>query len=329
MSDENIKENFNVSVVIPLYNAELYLKQSVESALAQSEVKEVILVDDGSPDKSLEVCKSLAAADARVKYFTHRNNINLGPAATRNLGIKQGTQPFVAFLDADDFYLPNRFSITKILFAKDPTIDGVYEAIGAHFESDEAKKRWQQMSMSDLTTIRPGIAPENLFYEQSPVGQAGHCSLDGLTLRKNIFKKVGFFDITLRGGEDSAFFIKLAAMLKLMPGQVTSPVAMRRVHASNAFTQLKSPHKNWRYRIGMWLSVYDWLRSESQDLNKQETIIQKILYDLDKTNKNMKITFKQIPSLIYRAAFILYHQPGLILNKKYLIGIGKRFFRIC
>ena len=325
--DKDLKEYFAVSVVMPVYNAELYLEQSVESALAQVEVKEVLLVDDGSKDKSLDLCMSLAKGDSRVRLFTHKNHKNMGPAATRNLGINQATQPYIAFLDADDFYLLNRFSMTKDLFAKDPSIDGVYEAVGAHFESEEAERRWRYMGSADLTTIRSGIAPEELFYEQSPVGQAGHCHLNGLTLKTKVVQLTGYFDTDLRGPEDTAFFIKLSAFVKLVPGQVTFPIAMRRVHASNAFTKLKSPQQYWRYRVVMWLSSYNWLSKKGLDNKKQNAIIQRMLYDLDIVNNNLDFKIYHFVSILIRAGYMLRYQPLLLFNKNFILGIGMRLFR--
>src|SRR4051812_37519090 len=125
--------DFKVSVVIPVYNAEKYIKAAVNSALMQEEVGEVILVEDKSPDNSLSVCKGLEMQDSRVHLYQHPDKQNHGAGASRNLGITLAKLDYIAFLDADDYFLPNRFKKDKTLFEKDPSIDAVYSAIGTHY----------------------------------------------------------------------------------------------------------------------------------------------------------------------------------------------------
>jgi len=116
-----------ISVVIPVYNAAAFVREAVESALAQPETAEVVLVEDGSPDDSLAVCETLAAEYERVHLFRHPNGENRGAGASRNLGILNSRFEYIAFLDADDFYLPGRFSTARAVLAADPTLDGVLE----------------------------------------------------------------------------------------------------------------------------------------------------------------------------------------------------------
>ncbi|MBH2023635.1 MAG: glycosyltransferase, partial [Flavobacteriales bacterium] len=79
-----------ISVIIPVYNAEKYVSQAVESALQLDEVFEIILVEDKSPDNALEVCKELAEKHERVKLFQHPDQGNHGAGASRNLGLDAG-----------------------------------------------------------------------------------------------------------------------------------------------------------------------------------------------------------------------------------------------
>src|SRR3546814_4696520 len=95
-------ENANgrlVSVVMPLYNAEKFVRRSMESVLAQThQLLELIVVDDGSTDSSLSVASAIADADARVCLL--RNERNLGVAATRNHALEVARGRYVAFLDS-------------------------------------------------------------------------------------------------------------------------------------------------------------------------------------------------------------------------------------
>ena len=115
-----------VSVVIPAYNAARYLRRSVGSALAQTLPDlEVIVVDDGSSDATSELALALAAADPRVRLL--RNESNLGVSVARNRGIEAARGEWVAFLDADDAFLPER--LDRLLAAgedADVVSDDVY-----------------------------------------------------------------------------------------------------------------------------------------------------------------------------------------------------------
>ena len=94
-----------VSVIIPVYNAEKYLEQCVGSVMNQTlKDIEIICVDDGSPDNSLEVLKKLQSQDDRVKIISQPNG---GAGAARNNGLRNATGEYLSFLDADDFFEPD------------------------------------------------------------------------------------------------------------------------------------------------------------------------------------------------------------------------------
>ena len=97
-----------VSIIVPVYNMEKSIKSSVDSLLSQTyDNIEIILVDDGSKDNSLEICRSIAAYDDRIKVF-HTENKGSGPA--RNYGINRSTGKYLYFPDADDFIEPYAIS---------------------------------------------------------------------------------------------------------------------------------------------------------------------------------------------------------------------------
>lgn len=98
-----------VSIIIPIYNAEKSISDSINSILRQDYKNiEVILVDDGSKDNSLQICKDIAVTDARVKVI-HTQNQGSGPA--RNTGIENALGRFAYFPDADDVLAPNAVSV--------------------------------------------------------------------------------------------------------------------------------------------------------------------------------------------------------------------------
>jgi len=314
-----------ISVIIPVHNSEIYVAEAVQSALAQTETTEVILVEDGSSDGSLARCRRLRDTNPRIRLFTHPFGVNRGASASRNLGIQNAQYNYIAFLDADDFYLANRFSATTQVFAHDETVEGVYEAIGTYFVSDEAERRWRELQQSHLTTIRSGIPPEVLFREQSPIGCAGHCSLNGLTVRRSVFDKTGRFDTDLAFGEDTAFFMKLAACATLRPGQVQQPVAMRRLHANNTVTRARTVEDIWRYRLAMWLALYRWLKTQPRSAFNKKLSINKMLWECYTiTDPHLSLSHL-LPLLLRRLLHMLHHEPAFLAERTFTVSVLKHF----
>lgn len=91
-----------ISIIMPVYNAECYLNQAISSCLNQSYQNiELILIDDGSVDKSIEIINNIINKDNRVKlFFTPTNQ---GPATARNIGLEKAQGDYITFLDSDDF----------------------------------------------------------------------------------------------------------------------------------------------------------------------------------------------------------------------------------
>lgn len=97
-----------VSVIIPVYRSVDVLENAVQSVLCQSfEDYELLLIEDGSPDGSLDLCRRLAAKDARIRVYHKENG---GICSARNFGMRHATGKYIAFLDHDDEYLPGYLS---------------------------------------------------------------------------------------------------------------------------------------------------------------------------------------------------------------------------
>ncbi len=264
--------DFNVSVIIPVYNAAKYVRQAVESALAQPETAEVILVEDGSPDDSLSVCWALAEKNEKVHLYQHPGGVNRGAGPSRNLGIEKSTAPLIAFLDADDFYLPGRFAVVKQRFEEYSDCDGVYDAVGRHFEDDTGKARWKASTMAqvEITALAKPVAPEALF-EVLIKGFSGHIHLNGLVIRREILKKSGMMNDAIADTlhEDSDFILRLGASGKLYAGSLEQPVAMRRVHAENRVSAPRPSASIYRDRLRLWMATYRWCRAQGSRTHRQ------------------------------------------------------------
>ncbi|OVE58246.1 glycosyltransferase [Chryseobacterium mucoviscidosis] len=255
-----------ISVITPVYNAEKYVTQAVESALQFEEVYEVILIEDQSPDNALEICKKLAEKYDRVKLFQHPDKGNHGAGKTRNLGLEKATGDFIAFLDADDYYLPNRFDAEKELF-KDPKVEGVYGALGVHYYSEKAKEQYYSLFKDNLTTVYKKHDPRDVFPGQLNMrGSFGLFSIDCLTIRReSMVRKLNpFFKTHLRLHQDTEFLFRLSYYLDLYPGILDKAVAMRGVHESNRITAVDSKKVNPAItRVLLWKEVNEWAQKEN------------------------------------------------------------------
>jgi glycosyltransferase involved in cell wall biosynthesis len=305
---------FNVSVLIPVFNASEYIERAIISALIQPEVREVIVVDDGSIDNSKEIIGKLQRQDERVKLFQHENNINLGRSASRNLALIKSTQPFIAFLDADDFYLENRFDLDSKIFKNDSSIEGVYNAIGVHFYRAFDENEYNQVL--SISTMTEWIPSERLF-EALVNQEKGHFSIDGLTIKREVIKKIGLFQENLIVAEDTEWLYKMSLVCKLVGGELKIPLAKRGVHDRNIFNE---SNIYVLYRQLKYESVIKWGLNNKISDERIDLLLYWLFYYRYKQNYNI------LEELLYWL-FLLKSNPALItkiLAIKYCPIIRKR-----
>src|SRR5215211_6343875 len=110
MEGDKVSTKPLVSVVIPFLNAERFIQEAIESVFAQTyDNWELLLVDDGSNDGSTRIALEYAERNSgRVRYLQHPGHRNRGVSASRNLGISSARGEYIAFLDADDVWLPHK-----------------------------------------------------------------------------------------------------------------------------------------------------------------------------------------------------------------------------
>jgi len=224
-----------VSVVIPVFNAAPFVEQAVQSALAQPETGEVILVDDGSTDGSLDICRHLAEENTAVRLVANSEAKNRGASVARNIGIKNANCPFIAFLDADDYYLPDRFRRAAELFCARADADGVYDSVGIAYEDEEARLRYDAAEWPTMLGLNEVVAPEVLLETLLASGTGAFCT-DGIVVRRELFERSGYFKPELKTGQDTHLWIRFSAVGRLYAGGSDKPVAMARVHAGNRVT---------------------------------------------------------------------------------------------
>jgi glycosyltransferase involved in cell wall biosynthesis len=266
-----------VSVIIPVYNAAAYVRQAVESALAQPETAEVILVEDGSTDNTLAVCQRLADEYPIVRLYRHPDASNHGVSATSNLGILRSTGEYISILAADDFFLPDRFVVAREMFASDPNLEGVYEAVGRHIEDERGAQRWKEAGFcqKELATMGERVPAEELFAALVS-GRSSGFLLAGSVVRRSVFTKTGLFDEHLDLHQDTAMICKMAAAAKLVAGRLEEPVALARIHGHNRISAPRPQSEVYKMKMMLWTTLWYWSK-ENLDQERQQLVLDRLL----------------------------------------------------
>lgn len=196
-----------VSVIIPVYNCERYLSEAIESVLAQTyKMLEIIVVDDGSTDKTAEIVKKF---DSSVHYCYQENS---GCGAARNRGIELAQGNFFAFLDADDVWQEDKLMLQMNAFKKDPELDIVFGHV-KQFHSPELDER-MKAKLHCPSELMPGIAPSTVL------------------IKRDVFLSVGLFETNLKIAEFADWHVR-ATELGLRMLMLSNLVAKRRLHKTN------------------------------------------------------------------------------------------------
>lgn len=173
----------DVSVIIPTYNYAQFLAESIQSVLQQTYSEfELLVVDDGSTDQTRQVVAQFES-DPRVRYLFQENR---GDAAARNTGINHTTGRFVAFLDSDDLWLPEKLARQVEVLQLRPEISVVYTAIVLQ-QIDEQRR------LPPPPAWRESTLYEELLYRNVITG-----SHSSVMIRREVFEQVGLFDDAFR-----------------------------------------------------------------------------------------------------------------------------------
>ncbi|MFL6334929.1 MAG: glycosyltransferase family 2 protein [Pyrinomonadaceae bacterium] len=218
-----------VSVIMPAYNSGRYLAESVRSVQAQTFGGwELVVVDDGSADDTGEVARRLAAADVRVRYVRRPNG---GQAAARNTGLGAARGALVAFLDADDLWLPEKLE-AQLEVMERTGVDLVYT--DGYFFSEEGAA-----SEEERFHILPGEARgEELFRTLFTSNRIGTLSV---LVKREALDAVGLFDEdrTYQNCEDYDLWLRLAKWGASFYGMEEKLMRYRRHAAATTSTASK------------------------------------------------------------------------------------------
>lgn len=184
-------KSVNISIIIPTYNHANFLISCVESVLTQINTSfEILIVDDGSTDNTGDVVQSLPT---HIKYYRQENS---GPASARNNGLANAAGRYVAFLDADDFWLPG---FSDLMFSKFETCDDNTALVACG---------WKRITLDGYFIGSPVLVDENtLNWENLMLGNK--LTTSAALLSRNALISVGCFDTDIIGVEDWYLWLKL------------------------------------------------------------------------------------------------------------------------
>jgi glycosyltransferase involved in cell wall biosynthesis len=175
-----------VSVIVPVFNGERFLSEALGSLRQEQEPKlEIIVVDDGSTDGSIDIVQALAQQDPRIRLIAGEHG---GVSAARNIGVRAASGEYITFLDSDDLCPPGRIGRQLRKLTSNPEAAAVvgetlwFEALTADFEPEPGTRHVRLISLH----------------------------LHSAIFTRSVFDRYGFFDETLAHAEDADFFLRLA-----------------------------------------------------------------------------------------------------------------------
>jgi len=276
------------SIIIPAYNAIKYLPETLESVLKQSFTDfEVLIIDDGSHDNIVEW--STEIKDPRVKLFSQKNQ---GVSAARNLGIKNATGEYIAFLDADDLWESTKLEKQLQYFHKNPYPGLVHTEMVLIDEESKSLGR-------KFTSNVEGNALKELLEQNTIVTSS-------VIVRRSCLETVGNFDKNLTSSEDWELWVRIASVYPI--ALIKEPLVFYRQHPNNTT-------KNWQML--------------EQDLGSIEQIFQSVPEELSHIKKstyahaNIYLAWKALQTgYCQQAAYFrnqsIKHYFSILLSPKFI-----------
>lgn len=203
-----------ISVVIPVYNGEKTIRETIESVINQTFGDfELIVIDDGSQDSTLDIVKSIS--DARLKVFSFPNE---GLATSRNRGINLACGEYISFIDADDLWTPDKLEAQLKALQTHPQAAVAYSWTDCIDESGQFCRRGNHI------TVQGNVYAQLLLTDFIENGS-------NLLIRSQAFQNVGCFNESLPAAEDWDMWLRLAAKYEFVV--VPSPQVLYRLSATS------------------------------------------------------------------------------------------------
>ena len=243
-----------ISVVIPTYNCSQFIISAIHSVLDQSyENYEIIIVDDGSTDNTKEVLKPYIE-EKKIQYVFQNN---LGPSAARNKGIKLSKGEYIAFLDADDLWIPGKLEKQVNFLDNNKNLGLVFSDTSIFDEggviSDSflrlKKNLWKIPTSSDSKNGR--VFLRNIFED---LIEENFIPTKTVLIRKKCIDELGYFDETLFSVEDRDMWLRIAQTYGV--GFINEPLAKKRQHKTNIGSNQQLALESQLRVINKMLEIY-------------------------------------------------------------------------
>ncbi|HOW36379.1 MAG TPA: glycosyltransferase [Candidatus Omnitrophota bacterium] len=211
-----------ISVIIPTFNSELYIKECLDSALSQTYKNvEILVIDDGSADKTRAL---LSSYEGKIRYYTQQNR---GVSSARNLGIKESRGEYIAFLDSDDAWLTTKLEFQIEFLENNKDFSCVFSDV-EFFDS--------QSTTIGFSRRRKNIPHNGKLSISTLLRFAPFPS--SVLVRSDVFREVGVFDEQLRRAGDIDLFLRIAP--RYLMGLIEKPLTRYRIHGKSISQSLDS-----------------------------------------------------------------------------------------
>ena len=204
-----------VSVVVPFWNATAFLEEAIDSVLAQTFTSwELILVDDGSTDGSTAIAKRYAEPlPGKIRYVEHDDHRNRGVAASRNLGVRHAKGQYIAFLDADDVWFPNKLARQIAILESEPQAAMVCGPSQVWYSWTGKPEDTARDYVKDLRITPAGLVKPPTLLLSSLARGTFVANPSTILIRREALNRVESFEESFVGAlqtaEDSAFLAKI------------------------------------------------------------------------------------------------------------------------
>ena len=225
MRDQETHSSPLVSVVIPAFNSERFLKDAIDSVLNQSYTnKELIVVDDGSSDGTVDLVKSYGDS---VRLICQENS---GPGAARNRGVDASSGTYIAFLDSDDFWLPGKLAAQVSFLEQRPDCALLYhDWIDVDSNSDEDRRLRSEIHRQQPSEVAPldTEACETGWLYNELLSDSIMTTIS-VMMRRTLFQSLGGFDDSLPQGQDYDMWLRASRETPIARLGCTLAVVSRR-----------------------------------------------------------------------------------------------------
>ena len=230
-----------ITIVIPLFNGEKYISRAIQSSIDQKHVSQIIIIDDKSTDKSVEVVHKCIETTTEKEILLLSNEHNQGPGFSRNKGIQQATGKYIAFLDADDYYIHQRFERSVELLEKTKENDGVYSPLELKLEEGI-----NTFAQEDYRLIKAD--GEHISFEDMLLRSRGIVSHCGILFRRRFLEQYNIRYADAYWGEDTEMLFNAIQKGKIV--YLDDPKTIRSITGDNLTTNLDlneqyAFHKKW------------------------------------------------------------------------------------